>query len=168
MISTPNLGLAVWNNELDGYSSSQLAGNWDLVDNHDHTLGRGKPITTGALADGAVTAVKLGAQDAWSSLTLTGSWGSALRYFKDSLGMVHVRSDSIVGPSAGVTGSATIGTFPAGYRPVSTQYFSVVNTTSGAGLLAISVASTGVITWGSSALAASTPVAFLMRFRGEN
>jgi len=59
MITTPNLGLKVWNLTTDPYDSGQLADNWARVDEHDHTSGKGKQILTGAIADGAVTAAKL-------------------------------------------------------------------------------------------------------------
>lgn len=59
MITTPNLGLKVWNLSTDSYNSGQLADNWSRVDEHDHTSGKGKRITTAAIADGAVTPAKL-------------------------------------------------------------------------------------------------------------
>lgn len=59
MITTPNLGLKVWNLTTDPYDSGQLADNWARVDEHDHASGRGKQIPTGGIEDGAVTAVKL-------------------------------------------------------------------------------------------------------------
>lgn len=59
MITTPNLGLKVWNLTTDPYDSGQLADNWARVDEHDHTSGKGKQIATGSIADGAVTLAKL-------------------------------------------------------------------------------------------------------------
>lgn len=59
MITTPNLGLKVWNLTTDPYDSAQLAENWAKVDEHDHASGRGKQIPTGGIADNAITAAKL-------------------------------------------------------------------------------------------------------------
>lgn len=59
MIITPNMGLNVWNQTTDLYSSEEQAENFVRIDLHDHTEGKGRPITTGALEDGAVTAAKL-------------------------------------------------------------------------------------------------------------
>lgn len=53
------MGLRIWNSSSDPYSSTQLAENLLKVDQHDHTFGKGALITTGALADGSVTQVKL-------------------------------------------------------------------------------------------------------------
>ena len=59
MITTPNLGLKVWNLTTDPYNSGQLADNWARVDEHDHTSGKGKQIATGAIADNSITSNKL-------------------------------------------------------------------------------------------------------------
>jgi hypothetical protein len=59
MVTLPNLGLTAWNLTTDPYDSGQLATNWKKVDEHDHTSGKGLPITTAAIADGAITAAKL-------------------------------------------------------------------------------------------------------------
>ncbi len=59
MITTPNLGLVVWNLTSDPYNHDELAENWAKLDQHDHTVGKGARITTGAIADGAVTSAKL-------------------------------------------------------------------------------------------------------------
>lgn len=59
MITTPNLGLKVWNLTTDPYDSGQLADNWAKVDEHDHASGRGKQIPTAGIEDGAITTSKL-------------------------------------------------------------------------------------------------------------
>lgn len=66
---TLNMGLTEWDLAADPYDHSQQAGNWALVDAHDHSSGKGKQIpaaglasssvTTAKIADGAVTAAKL-------------------------------------------------------------------------------------------------------------
>lgn len=59
MIISPSLGLRIWSSVTDPYDSAQLAENWARVDEHDHTPGKGNPITTPAIADGAITAAKI-------------------------------------------------------------------------------------------------------------
>jgi hypothetical protein len=52
--TTTKMGLTTWNLEDDDYDSQQLANNWQLVDFHDHTIGRGVPIPAGGLGAGSV------------------------------------------------------------------------------------------------------------------
>lgn len=59
MVTTPQMGLKVWNLTTDPYNSGQLAENWAKVDEHDHTTGKGQQIPTGGVADGAITVAKL-------------------------------------------------------------------------------------------------------------
>lgn len=58
-ITSPNMGLKVWNLLTDPYDHAQLADNWAKVDQHDHSTGKGAQIPTGGIADGAVTADKI-------------------------------------------------------------------------------------------------------------
>ncbi len=58
-ITSPNLGLRIWNLQTDPYDHSQLADNWAKLDEHDHSSGKGKQIPTGGIADGAITAPKI-------------------------------------------------------------------------------------------------------------
>ncbi len=58
-ITLPNLGLKVWNAPTDPYNSEQLAQNWYRVDQHDHSPGKGRPLASSSLQDGAVTQFKL-------------------------------------------------------------------------------------------------------------
>lgn len=55
------MGLQIWDQLTDPYDHNQLAGNWDKVDQHDHSSGRGVQIPTGGIADGAITAAKIAA-----------------------------------------------------------------------------------------------------------
>lgn len=56
-----NISLTIWDQETDPYDHDQLAANWDAVDNHDHTSGKGLAISTGAIAANAVTTAKIAA-----------------------------------------------------------------------------------------------------------
>lgn len=76
MIITPNMGLVAWNNATDPYDSEELATNFAKLDEHDHTSGKGKQITTGALADASITADKL-APSTFTAIVPDGSITSA-------------------------------------------------------------------------------------------
>lgn len=56
---TINMGLRAWDLGDDPYAHSELAANFVTVDNHDHTPGKGKRITTTAIADNAITSAKI-------------------------------------------------------------------------------------------------------------
>jgi hypothetical protein len=53
-MNTPKMGLATWDKPIDPYDYIQLTQNWNKVDFHDHTPGRGVPIPKGGIAAGAV------------------------------------------------------------------------------------------------------------------
>jgi hypothetical protein len=57
---TTYMGLTAWTESDDPYSHVQFATNWNLVDTHDHTSGKGRQIPTGGIVDHAVTRAKLG------------------------------------------------------------------------------------------------------------
>lgn len=59
-IPTLNMNLIPWEEFDDSYDYGQLSHNFVLIDQHDHTSGKGVRLTTNSLADGAVTTVKLG------------------------------------------------------------------------------------------------------------
>ncbi len=56
---SPRMSLKIWNAASDPYDHEQLADNWLKVDLHDHSQGRGTPIPTAGIQDGAVTAQKI-------------------------------------------------------------------------------------------------------------
>lgn len=59
MITTPNMGLTVWNLVADVFDHSQLANTISAIDLHEHSTGKGVQIGTGGIADGAITTSKL-------------------------------------------------------------------------------------------------------------
>lgn len=61
MLTTTKMGLTSWNQADDNYDYQQLANNWQLVDFHDHTPGRGVPIPPGGLGAGAVLSQNIAA-----------------------------------------------------------------------------------------------------------
>jgi hypothetical protein len=52
--NSPKMSLVLWDQLDDPYSNSQLAGNFTKIDYHDHSSGRGVPISTAGIANGAV------------------------------------------------------------------------------------------------------------------
>jgi microcystin-dependent protein len=54
MRNTPNIILTVWDQLMDRFSHTELASNWDRLDDHDHTTGKGKQIPNGGLGTNAV------------------------------------------------------------------------------------------------------------------
>ncbi len=59
MAVTPNMGLVKWADLKDPYDHTQLAGNFDAIDKHDHTTGKGLQIPTAGIKDLAITTPKL-------------------------------------------------------------------------------------------------------------
>lgn len=53
------MGLYTWNKPLDPYDYVQLTLNWNKVDYHDHTPGRGTQIPAGGIAPGAIGPLEL-------------------------------------------------------------------------------------------------------------
>lgn len=59
MATTLNMGLITWENLSDPYDHTQLAGNFNAVDIHDHTDGKGVQIPTDGIEDQAITTDKI-------------------------------------------------------------------------------------------------------------
>lgn len=59
MQTSANMGLTIWDLGTDAYDHAQLAANWNAVDLHDHSSGKGKQISSAGLADGSVTTTKI-------------------------------------------------------------------------------------------------------------
>lgn len=73
MLTTDDMGLTIWDNLSDDYDHNELAANWQAVDNHDHTTGKGKQIPTGGIANFAITNTKLGADAVTTDKILNGT-----------------------------------------------------------------------------------------------
>lgn len=121
-------------------------------------------VDTAQLADAAVTAVKIEAQQAWQTIAL-GS-GGTLAYYKDSLGMVHLRGDqfSLSGP---LSNGAVFATLPAGYRPGVEQWFTLKITNSASNNYPLSITAGGAITLRASAVGSETFSFGMIHFRAE-
>lgn len=59
--TTSKMGLTSWNLADDDYDYQQLANNWQIVDFHDHTPGRGVPVGPGGIGTGAVLSQNIAA-----------------------------------------------------------------------------------------------------------
>lgn len=59
MFVTPNMGLTIWDQEKDDFDHSQLLINWQELDLHDHSPGRGVPIGQGGIANNAIGAAQI-------------------------------------------------------------------------------------------------------------
>lgn len=55
MLTTSNLGLTVWNLTSDSFNYSQLQTNWNLIDAHDHSQGKGLQVGTAGIVPGSIT-----------------------------------------------------------------------------------------------------------------
>lgn len=53
------MGLRVWDLSADPYDHTQLANNWNAVDIHDHTNGKGIQIPSGGILDTAISTAKI-------------------------------------------------------------------------------------------------------------
>jgi hypothetical protein len=61
MRTTTKMGLTSWDTVEDNYDYQQLANNWQIVDFHDHSPGRGVPIPPGGIGSGAVLSQNIAA-----------------------------------------------------------------------------------------------------------
>lgn len=58
-VLTVNMGLTKWNEQDDPYDHVQLAGNFQILDEHDHTTGKGKRLSGASLEAEAVNTAQL-------------------------------------------------------------------------------------------------------------
>jgi hypothetical protein len=76
-LTTPNLNLTVWNLGQDDYDYDQLASNWMLLDNHDHSPGKGVQVGTTSIQNNAITSNLLAPDSVTNSQLAPDSVGSA-------------------------------------------------------------------------------------------
>lgn len=76
-LTTPNMGLKEWDLLGDVYSHTDLVTNWNAVDSHDHTAGKGVQIPTGGITNLAVTGPKIAASAIDSSKIQDGTIANA-------------------------------------------------------------------------------------------
>lgn len=77
MVTTPHMGLVVWDNSEDDFDHSQLASDLVAIDEHDHASGKGTPIVTASIEPGAITNALLAAGAVHSSNIQNGAVGAS-------------------------------------------------------------------------------------------
>lgn len=76
MITSPHMGLNIWDDAKDDFDHAQLADNFVAIDNHDHTPGKGKPISAEALESGSITSAQIAEEAIEAKNIQNGSVGS--------------------------------------------------------------------------------------------
>ena len=71
------MSLTSWDATSDYFNHSELAANWDAIDNHDHTTGKGVKIPAGGLADNAVAGAAIADASVTASKIAAASVGSS-------------------------------------------------------------------------------------------
>lgn len=125
METSTNMGLTIWDLGTDPYDHAQLAANWNAVDLHDHTAGKGKRIPSAGLADGSVTTIKI-ADGAVTPTKIPDHSITALQLADGAVGTAEL-ADGAVTTAKVADGAITsakidphyleIGTVVAWYRP---------------------------------------------------
>lgn len=98
MAITPNMGLTKWSGT-DYFSRAALATDWDLVDAHDHTPGKGVQIPTGGIANLAVTSPKIA--DASVVEAKLASQAVSIAKIKQEAWTVYTPTYSVFNPGTG-------------------------------------------------------------------
>lgn len=127
---TNKMSLAMWDNIEDPYNYQQFANNWQIVDLHDHTPGRGVQIPGAGIANSAVgtnhlnfTASQIGSWTSLSSYLVTNWIGTGANVrLEGNNDVVRLEGNIQNNTGASFTANTTILTLPAAYRPSATRY----------------------------------------------
>lgn len=122
---TSQMGLIAWDLGTDSYSHTQLAQNFQKIDIHDHTTGKGKQIPTAGLADGSVATSKIIDQNV-TSAKIADNAINAAKIVDGSVGTAELANESVTNSKI-AAGAVTkdkldgniipIGTVISWYRP---------------------------------------------------
>lgn len=135
--ATPKMGLYTWNKPLDPYDYVQLTSNWNKVDYHDHTPGRGTQIPMGGIAAGAVGPLQLAFIPSqigtWTSLVpnlVSGLIAGAGGYvpsarLEGNNDVVRLKGFLTNNSGSTIAAGSTLVTLPAAYRPTSSVTMSI-------------------------------------------
>lgn len=107
MVISPNLALKIWNQTTDPYDHAQLAENLSKIDEHDHTSGKGKAITTGAISDGAITQAKIAAGVSLPSSSVPAGTITSTELLDGGIQTVDLADGSVTNPKLGVASIAS-------------------------------------------------------------
>lgn len=110
MVTSPNLGLKIWNLTTDAYNSAQLADNWARVDQHTHAFGMGAQIPTGGIADGAITTPKL---DPGITTTPTDGSVSTVKLADGAVTTAKLGNSSVTAPKILSLGTPVVTALPS-------------------------------------------------------
>lgn len=97
--TTPWMGLKVWNSLTDSFDHTQLAENFAKIDQHNHAEGHGVQISTGGIADGAISSTKIGEEQITASklamvLSEAGAFNTASRTYRKFVSSEGIYSNS--------------------------------------------------------------------------
>jgi hypothetical protein len=106
MFTTPNMGLTAWDLGADSYDHSQLATNFNLLDLHNHTTGKGLQIPTEGIASAAITSTKIATDAVVPTTHIPVDSIPQSRLAPDSVGNSELQDGSVTGPII-VDGSIT-------------------------------------------------------------
>jgi hypothetical protein len=106
MFITPFMGLTAWDLGDDPYDHTQLAANFDALDGHDHTSGKGRQIPKDGIANSAIDGTKLAANAVNPLVHIPANSIPDTRLADNSVGRRHLQ-DSAVGSAELENGSVT-------------------------------------------------------------
>ena len=103
--TTPNMGLVKWANSTDVFNHTELAGDWDKVDAHDHSSTKGVQIGSAGIANGAIGTAQLAANAVTAAKIANGTITST--QVAGSVGTYQAGTEAtrqaIVSPATGLT-----------------------------------------------------------------
>lgn len=112
------MGLRIWNNTLDPYSSAELADNFARLDQHDHGGGRGVQITTAGIADGAVTQGKLADDLTLPTASIPDGSITSPKYAGGSVNAAAIATGAVGGTQLAGSAVATVSVADGAITPV--------------------------------------------------
>lgn len=95
MFVTPNMGLTAWDQGSDQYDHSQLASNFVEIDDHNHTLGKGRQIPSAGIQNSAITSDKLASDAVVPTIHIAVDSIPQSRLGVDSVGSPELQSASV-------------------------------------------------------------------------
>lgn len=105
-LTSPNMGLKEWDLPGDVYSHTDLVTNWNAIDTHDHTSGKGVQIPTAGIGNLAVTGPKIAANSIDGTKIIDGSLTDS-ELFSPNNGVYR----NIYQGAASIVGGTVVGTY---------------------------------------------------------
>lgn len=98
MLTTPNLNLTLWDQTKDGFSHSTLLSNFEIIDTHDHSPGKGARIGTASINPSAVTTNLIAPAAVTQTQMAANSVGSA-QIQNGAVGPSKIAAGAVYGPA---------------------------------------------------------------------